>query len=103
MVLAYARRGLLERFALAAFQPRASPFQLATRQLELGDARNVDPVKAFRVLEHRRVAPRAHVGENRRDRAFYLVIQGRVERGELREPLAEVALSGRKSGDLRHE
>ncbi len=102
MEAAYAHRGPLERIALHAPEPRARLFELATRNLQIRHARNLEQVETFRVLEHRGVATRANVVTDRRDRALYFHVQRRVERNELCEPLAEIGLSGRETGDLRH-
>src|SRR2546428_8265176 len=103
MVLADARRGLLERRAFLALQLRARLSKLTGGDLQIGDARGLDAIEAFRVVEHRRVAPHTHVPANRRYRPLHFLVEAGVERDELRQPLAEIGLSRRKTGDLRHE
>ena len=99
---AYARRGLLERLAPPGFQPRARLFELASRDLQIGHARNLESIETLRVLEHCGVAARANVVADRRDRALYFPVQCRVECNELRKQLAETGLYGRQTCDLRH-
>ena len=90
------------RFALTALQPRARLFELASRDLQIGHARNLESIETLRVLEHCGVAARANVVADRRDRALYFPVQCRVECNELRKQLAETGLYGRQTCDLRH-
>ena len=112
MVAAYARGGLLQRLLLLGGQAVESGLEVALLQFQFGHRRGLQAVEARGVLQHRRVAARAHVGQDGFDAlldGFVLVgapVQARRKPGfkiGLRGRQAQGGSSGRHGGKAPRE
>jgi hypothetical protein len=95
MVAADTLGGLLQGVALDRGKPRQGRRKLCVRDLERADAGGIDAIEAARVLEHRRVAARAHRGDDFGHGRIDLRIECRFERDQARESRLEVGIAGR--------
>jgi len=67
VVAAHAARGRLQRGALRGRDGVERGLQLVARELQRGDARGIQAIESLRVFQHRSIAARLHVGQDRGD------------------------------------
>ena len=102
VVAAHPRRRGFKRRALFCRQTRQRLLQGFARQLQFADRRGIQAIEAVGVLEHRRIAARLHVSQNRRDGALNRFVLRALKSQQCREARFEISVAARKTLDVHY-